>query len=81
MRGVWLRLRLHTGRRHQIRLHLASIGCPVAGDTLYYRAAIQVGDWRGSDCKPQVPDQIDLWCTQIILPALQIDLQAAIDTD
>jgi 23S rRNA pseudouridine1911/1915/1917 synthase len=29
------RLRLKTGRTHQIRVHLAHIGCPILGDPLY----------------------------------------------
>ena len=32
---TWLRLRLETGRTHQIRVHLAHIGHPVAGDPVY----------------------------------------------
>lgn len=30
-----VRLRLQTGRTHQIRVHMAAIGCPLTGDFLY----------------------------------------------
>ncbi len=31
----WLELRLRSGRTHQARVHLASLGCPILGDRIY----------------------------------------------
>jgi RluA family pseudouridine synthase len=35
---TWLELHPLTGRTHQLRVHLAALGCPVLGDPIYGRA-------------------------------------------
>lgn len=43
-----LEVELETGRRHQIRVHLAALGCPVVGDERYGTRAARLGlhAWR-----------------------------------
>ena len=42
-RAAWVALKPHTGRTHQLRVHMASIGHPVAGDGKYGGAEAFLG--------------------------------------
>ena len=62
-----LKVRPETGRTHQIRVHLAAIGHPVAGDRVYGRRSDSLGlhrhflhAWRLGFTHPSQKDWIDL---------------------
>ena len=44
--GTELEVHLDTGRHHQIRVQLASIGCPIVGDTKYNPSASTPKGWQ-----------------------------------
>lgn len=50
-----VRLRLETGRTHQIRVHLSHVGCPICGDFLY-----------GTEL-PQLPGRFALHSAELVL--------------
>jgi tRNA pseudouridine32 synthase/23S rRNA pseudouridine746 synthase len=45
-RGPWARYRLRpsTGKRHQLRVHMAALGLPILGDRIYPKLMAQGGD-------------------------------------
>ncbi len=54
-----LQVKIETGRTHQIRVHLLSLGCPVLGDTLYARKDNSLGN---------IPLMLHSWKLGIRLP-------------
>lgn len=67
---AWLELEPLTGRTHQLRVHLAAIGCPIAGDPVY-----------GSSTREPGAPSLLLHARGIVLPLYEkkapIDVRAA----
>jgi len=51
----WLELRPRTGRTHQVRVHCASLGCPVLGDAVYGAAGPRLHLLARALCLPLEP--------------------------
>jgi 23S rRNA pseudouridine1911/1915/1917 synthase len=72
----YLRCRIHTGRTHQIRVHLKSLGHPVLGDEVY--------GWKQNPALP-VPPRVMLHAEHLVLAhpvsAKTLDLKAPLPKD
>lgn len=60
-RCIEIEVRIETGRTHQIRVHLAHIGCPILGDPLY-------GNHTRDQTLPLLPPRVMLHAWQLALP-------------
>ncbi len=70
---TYLRVRPETGRKHQIRRHLAGIGHPVVGDRRH-------GDSRKPP-PPGAPGRLWLHCARLMIPEDNLDLRAPLDPE
>ncbi len=71
-----LRCRIYTGRTHQIRVHLKSIGCPIFGDSAY--------GWKQAADAP-APPRVMLHSEHLVIThpisGLLLDLRAPLPAD
>ena len=52
----WVELQPHTGRTHQLRVHMSHIGHPIVGDLLYGLESNQI--WQGQNLRYKLPRQL-----------------------
>jgi 23S rRNA pseudouridine1911/1915/1917 synthase len=75
-KAAYLRCRIHTGRTHQIRVHMKSMGHPVLGDTTY--------GWKPNPDLP-VPPRVMLHAEHLVfshpVSAKVLDLHAPLPKD
>jgi len=65
---TWLELEPETGRQHQIRVHLASIGHPLAVDEMYRSASQRTAAELGGQGDEVILARTPLHCARLVLP-------------
>ena len=73
-----IKCRIETGRTHQIRVHMASLGCPVIGDAVYGKSALD----KKLDPVPQ-RQMLHAWRLELWHPvkSVQMSFDAPIPAD
>ena len=81
--GVLLRVKLETGRTHQIRVHLESVGAPIIGDQLYRKYQRDVPKLYQSAVQGMVRQALHATQLSFIHPATgdMVDFHSALPPD